>query len=341
MKRISVYAAALLIAFTLLAIPRTSLAQCGDFDNNGLNEVSDIVDLYQYLLDGGAAPVDYDQSDFDLHQKLTFNDLAHLYACAPICDFFDVQCPPTLAAASPSVDPNFKIQVPSRVPIGATNLEIPLIAHSPIKSQAICLPLRIRIDGLVPLIDSIVTPSLSTYSDASGNAPIRNHKVLDSDSGLVVVSGAKLWSLASPLVDDHIASIFVTVAPQAYKQTIDIQFIDYTPAQAAVGQEDAIFPMYLPANFLNSADPPMEPVLEPDCCLVGGDADGDGHASIGDAVMLICIIFSGCSLEGVCPETLDADGSGALSIGDAVYLINYIFGGGPAPECGPLGGKNE
>ncbi len=61
-----------------------------------------------------------------------------------------------------------------------------------------------------------------------------------------------------------------------------------------------------------------------------GDADGNGIATISDAVYLINFIFAG----GPAPNPLlngDADCNSIVTISDAVYLINYIFAGGPAP----------
>ena len=63
--------------------------------------------------------------------------------------------------------------------------------------------------------------------------------------------------------------------------------------------------------------------------VICGDCDGSGDVNIGDAVCLVCYIFSDC------PETLgDVDCSGDVNIADAVYLINYIFADGLAPCAG-------
>ncbi len=331
-QRVSIFA---LVSFLLLLFTPSAFAQCGDFDNSGTNTITDIVDLNAYLFVGGAAPQDYDYADFDLHQKLTFNDLAHLYACAFICDFYDVQCPPTEAAIDPEVDPAFVIKYPEAVPIGHTSYAITLEADAPFKSQAICLPLRLRIDGAVPQIDSIVTPSSSSYSDASGSVPLRYNALIHPDSGIVIVSGTKGNSIPSFLLYDQIATIFVTVPIRPYKQQIDLQFVELTPEEAAPGQENSIFAMYLGPGFLNTGELPKEPVLESDCCILPGDVNGDGHTTITDAVTIICFIFGGCSTAGVCPQTVDIDGSGSINIADAVALINYIFAGGPPPVCGP------
>ncbi len=316
----------------LLAIPQPLLASCGDFDGDGIAAVGDMVALGLYLFEGANPPADYNQADFDRHEKLTFDDLAYFWACAPICDFPELYCPPTEPALAPVVDPDFRIRYPDAVLPGLTQYAITLTAVASEESQAISLPLRIRIDGQVPQIDSIVTPTGSSYSDESGNAAFHVYEIISADSGIVVVGGAK-WNTSNNDMDD-IATIFVTVAQQAYKQPIDLQFVTLTPSQAAAGQDDAVFPMYLPPFFVQNSTLPLEPVLSPQCCVLPGDANDDGTVSIADAVYIIISIF-GESPPYPCPGQVDADHSGGISIGDAVYLINYIFGGGPPPECGP------
>ena len=65
-----------------------------------------------------------------------------------------------------------------------------------------------------------------------------------------------------------------------------------------------------------------------------GDANGDGHVSISDAVF----IFSHLFLAGDPPEchaSGDTDGSGAINISDAVHILSFIGGTGDAP-VGPF-----
>lgn len=71
-----------------------------------------------------------------------------------------------------------------------------------------------------------------------------------------------------------------------------------------------------------------------DIDYVCGDADGNGVASIFDAVFISNYIFNG----GREPEPLlagDVDCNLLVNISDAVYLISFVFGGWPQPcaEC--------
>lgn len=70
------------------------------------------------------------------------------------------------------------------------------------------------------------------------------------------------------------------------------------------------------------------------CCVVPGDANGDGGCNLGDAGFIINYIFYDgpaptCYAEG------DANADGGVNLGDAGFIINYIFYDGPAPTCGP------
>jgi hypothetical protein len=69
-------------------------------------------------------------------------------------------------------------------------------------------------------------------------------------------------------------------------------------------------------------------VIEP--LYICGDADGNRHIDLADAVYLIAYVFGG----GPAPNPLiaaDADCSKQVDISDVVYLISNIFGSGPAP----------
>ena len=55
-----------------------------------------------------------------------------------------------------------------------------------------------------------------------------------------------------------------------------------------------------------------------------GDADGNSHTNITDAVYIINYIFAG-GPEPYSECNGDADGNGYINISDAVWLIHYIF----------------
>lgn len=68
------------------------------------------------------------------------------------------------------------------------------------------------------------------------------------------------------------------------------------------------------------------------CCLIPGDASGDGAINIGDAVFTISFIFRG-GVAPNCQAAADVNADCAVNVGDAVFIINYIFKAGSAPLC--------
>lgn len=67
-----------------------------------------------------------------------------------------------------------------------------------------------------------------------------------------------------------------------------------------------------------------------------GDVDGNGSASIGDAIQLLGYLFQGATEPG-CLDAADVDDDGGISIGDAISLLSYLFAGGtPPPAPGPI-----
>lgn len=68
------------------------------------------------------------------------------------------------------------------------------------------------------------------------------------------------------------------------------------------------------------------------CCVLAGDANGDGKINIGDAVYIITYILRDGPLPP-CEAEADPNADGKINVGDAVYIIAYIFRDGPALMC--------
>ncbi len=73
--------------------------------------------------------------------------------------------------------------------------------------------------------------------------------------------------------------------------------------------------------------------VDPECCVVAGDANSDGDTNVGDAVFVINYVFKS-GYEPLCPSQADTNNDCGVNIGDAVYLINFVFKGGSSPVCG-------
>lgn len=80
------------------------------------------------------------------------------------------------------------------------------------------------------------------------------------------------------------------------------------------------------------AGPVQSDCGDPGCCLVPGDANGDGSANVGDGVFLINRVFKNGAAPG-CSAEADVNNDCSVNVGDAVFMINRVFKNGAAPTC--------
>jgi hypothetical protein len=67
-----------------------------------------------------------------------------------------------------------------------------------------------------------------------------------------------------------------------------------------------------------------------------GDANGNGHVEMADAVFILGWKFLG-SAEPGCQDAADVNDDGVVNVGDPVYLLGWLFRGGPMPPSpGPI-----
>ena len=310
-----------LFAVVILAVPTCSVqAQpCGDADDNGMITINDMVYMMQYLFAGGPPPNDFDYADFDFHQEWTVNDASWLFNCIfTDCGPGFVNCPPTSGPYAPVETPGSRIRHTAAFPGHKTSSIVDLALDAPSK-EGIQLPLRILVDSLPAHIDSVQFP----LPDSDFRSGINKVVILDSSG--IVVFGSTLIFWHSPAT--KLARVFISAPMDTASRLINLEFADYVPALAPPGHDGPITPMIVTWNV------PVKPSFLGTCCLVPGDADGNGLQSISDAVYLINYYFAGGPSPHSCLALGDADGNGILTISDAVYLINYIFSGGPAPMC--------
>lgn len=316
------------IRFLLLAIvlfiaqpALAQFSQCGDYDGDGSTNIGDMVAAIQYLFEGGAPPDDFDRADFDLCEQFTFRDQVFLINCVIICDFWNVQCPPTNGPYTPSQNLSAQLIYPDAVPRHKSKYEIDLHLSSPNGIQAFCFPLRLRIDSNIPVIDSIRIPAVPPLTPA-----ILTRAYIDAAEGNLTLIGLRFGNNSQ---EDPIARIFVSTVAVNYEQAITMEWITTTPTQAPAGQENTVFAYASDWSTLEE----FYPVLTPDCCILAGDVNHDGSVTVSDVITYICFVFGGCMDPEFCLAAEDIDHSGAITISDAVFLINYIFAGGPFPTC--------
>jgi hypothetical protein len=291
---------------------------CGDVDCDSIWTTHDGGYILDYLYNAGPAPLCDDPlwANWDYHEGLTVGDVfynvMYIFGGGP-----PPYCPPNNPPWEPEVDSTSIIYYTDWIPPHTGSAVVALtIAKEPDPAiLGLSLPLRIRVDGEVPTIDS-VTILCAGCLDAFVKY------LIDPDSGYVSIG-------LVPAFGDfpnqgQIAFIYLTVPEASYERSVAMEWVHLVPVQSPT-PDSIVIPMIY--NF-----PPVEPLLLPHCCITPGDVNMDGTVNIGDAVFLIQCIFVDC-LGHPCEKHLDANCDGVWNVADVVYLINYIFRGGPPPCC--------
>lgn len=310
----------------MLSLPCFAYGQpCGDADNNGMVNVSDALYLMQYIFSGGPAPADPGIADFDKHLGLTVGDVNVLVGSFLSCDPFP-ECPPPFPPLEPQLNADYRILYYDTWPAHSSGVPMLLTLVSPesyLDVWSMSLPLRIRVDGLIPNVDSIQFPL-----EGSAYEPALSHCSFDADSGYVLL-GAQVLAAWDESNVDRFAKVYLRLPPVATERQIEVEWVTLSPAQAPI-PDSTIVPMVVGycEGFVR------EPVLEANCCVQAGDADLDGITNVSDCVYIIYTIFGG-GPGFPCEPQADADGSGIANISDVVYLLAFIFAGGRVPVCGP------
>lgn len=313
----------LLIATILLfsCLPSSAHAQaCGDANGSGGLSISDVVYMFNYIYKAGPPPIDFDLADFDYHQEWTINDAANILGCTFSECFPSDFCPPTAPPWIPLETTGYRVRHTAAFPahLDHSIVDLAMDSHELTGFQ---LPLRILVDTILAQIDSVHFP-------ANGSSLLNNINflVIPSTPGVFVLASLSIYG-ATPSASTPLARVFISVPVDTASRLIHLEFADYVPAQAPVGHESPITPM------IATWSTPVLPSFEGTCCLVPGDANGDGACTISDAIYLINYYFAGGPAPMECLALGDANGSGTLNISDAVWIISYIFMGGPAPMC--------
>jgi hypothetical protein len=324
--RASVLAFYAMVAITVALFPDVAFAecQCGDVDCSGQLDLDDGMYLMEYLFGGGAPPLTDDPgwADWDNHEGLTIGDvyenMKYVFSGPPPV------CPPAYPPHVPVIDSTTVVYYTDWFPrnVGSTHIALTLKKESATQVLGLSLPLKIRVDGEIPTIDSVVflcDDCLDSWSDYTDYG----------DSGCIAIGGVPF--LGWPPGDaGQFALIYLSVPPASTIRPVTLEWVSLTPIQAPT-EDSSIIPMiYSTPKYYEL--PPIEPLLEPHCCLTPGDVNMDGTINIGDAVFLIQCIFVDC-LGHPCEKHLDANCDGVWNVADVVYLINYIFRGGPPPCC--------
>ncbi len=291
---------------------------CGDVDCDGAWTTRDGGYILDYLYNAGPAPLCDDPlwAEWDNHKVLTVGDvysnLSYVFGGGP-----QPVCPPGNPPLVPILDSTSTIYYSDWIPphTGSAVVALTIAKEHTREVLGLSLPMRIRVDGEVPIIDSVTVL-------CGGCADAFVKYLIDPDSGYISIG---VVPLSGGFPDTgQIARVYLTVSEVSYERSVAMEWVHLAPVQSP-SQDRIVVPMLYDLTA-------VEPLLLPHCCLTPGDCNMDGVVDIGDAVYILQCIFVDC-LGHPCERQLDVDCSGNWDIVDVVYLINYIFRSGPPPCC--------
>jgi hypothetical protein len=178
------------------------------------------------------------------------------------------------------------------------------------------------IDSVMIIFDSVAQGGVTeVFASVCAIAVSPSYRV-------VPISGPRCWNITTTAV--YVDSIEVCI-------TFDEAWLHAAEESVSMRRLDSVGLHYpktgldTSANTLcgTSSELSLFVLVQP-CCLLRGDANGDGTIDVSDLTSLVAFIFLGGS-TGPCPEEMDLNADGGTSISDLTYLVVYLFQDGPIP----------
>ena len=281
----------------------------GDADPSGIVDMSDLISLMSYLLQGGAPPANPLDADIDDYRMITLRDILYLHSHLHIDNTLPLTCPPSLPAL-PEPDSTIVFGWLAEVPPDVSQIAVPLTLITPDELIGFNFPLRVRVDGEVPAIDSVVFDAFFDNNDWINSAG--GFARIDQDSGTVLVMATSFWGeIYWPAGYNPVAVLYLTVEPAAQYRLVEIDWTVLTPVQPMIGdyQDASLYPVVIrpgifPDNSISAGDagmpgaflPQSQPLLRGSttCCIgLTGNVNGDAldDVDMGDLTRLIDYLF--------------------------------------------------
>lgn len=337
------------------ALTSAGCESIGDVNLDGVVNIGDLIAILTYLYLGGAPPVDPLLADWDDYEMITLRDAVYFEE-----GFFEFQalgpqlkCPPSNPAYFEPLDQSIELRYRSRIGANVTSTKLPLQIKNAEDIFAFNLPLRIRVNGNIPTIDSV---NFTNFFDKAKWVvwPKHTWRTVDED-GIALIAGWGLKTRSDPLkAGTHwLANIYLSFPSSPAPSDITIDFKAISPIQPLPGgyPDTSLYPLALGVGPLIGSDaggnsgesglltegylPQYTPITVGvlSCCEIPGDANSDSKINIADITFGIARIFAGGAAP-TCQDQADANGDNTYNISDITYSIGRIFAGGAEPVCG-------
>ena len=166
------FVALLVIVFLLVVTPGLTGAQvCGDFNNDGVVNVTDLTGYVDYLWAGGPGPVNYPSADIDDHEVVTISDAVgltrtlYLGAGPPTC-------PPSKPRIKPIPNPNIYLELDKKSFTSYPANEIVQISLVTGSKDFVCLNLPVYFkvgNQQAQVVNVTINSTFGSWSDVGPN----------------------------------------------------------------------------------------------------------------------------------------------------------------------------
>jgi hypothetical protein len=281
-------------------------------NGNGTITNTDILLMWDWIYHSVPPPMPEQCADVDGHEGVTIDDPVWVVLCVVSCEFELFYCDSLSPPYTPAPTGLYQICYPNRFPAGDSSVTFDLTLARHDYMDGMTLPMEVRVDGAVPLVEVIETGPEDTWIYHTSNTAVPG-----ASPGHALLGYHRTHSV----IPDHlpIARFRLTLPAAGVDRTIELSYAPLPPSNV---------PVAVRAGDFGGG---MEPQLFPCQVTLTGDVDESSTITSADVIYLINFIFKS-GLEPVpCEATADANCDGLVTAADVIWLINFTFKGGTAP----------
>ncbi|MFQ5607379.1 MAG: dockerin type I domain-containing protein [Candidatus Zixiibacteriota bacterium] len=333
MKLLQRFSPVLVIVLSaLIFAPQNAIGQqCGDITGDGKLDLADFVGILDPLHVAGPPPAHPSKGDIDTYQRLTTYDAIKLFdeiffPRPPV----SLTCPGFNPPLDPPHDPDFRVVYGDTISGGASQAVIPITLVTPVAVDWITLPLRLRLDGAPPTIDSVV------YDTSITNPPLIKSNIVHIRHDSAVINTLVFVLFGAPVElsgAHHFMDIYLTVPPSPVLRTVDIAFTKLKPLNAPT-LDTGVIPMVVEFSVPNFPDPPPHDPYTPTLIrdFLCGDVNHDYVIDSLDIQTLVDYYFN-CGAPPHPIEAGDVNCDSLIDLNDLMLVTSAATGGGPTLCC--------
>lgn len=278
---------------------------CGDYDGNGFIGAGDIIRTTGYL-DGSFTPHPTpDCVDVDDHEGFTIIDHIQLVEFV-FKAMGSLDCPPSFPQVVPQASADYLFMINPLFPANETSHTFTLDMHTLAPHSGFWLPMRIRVDGEVPMFGTLTPTTPAEAIAAVGGDQI------------VAISDVTMFSPTSPGLYPLGSIELIMPSPSTVDREITVE---WAPFPDAVNT----------AMMLTSDFAAWEPNISACPVLRTGDVNLSGAITSADIIVLVGYVFKGQAEPQPCPAAGDVNFSGTVTSSDIIFVVNHAFKGAEPP----------